>query len=68
MCNELVGTGDIDRDGNTGAARLGTGDRGHCAFSEALGFEGAIDRALGVCGGRCGGCVAHKGPWLFRGE
>lgn len=39
VCNELVSTGDIDRDGNTGVARLGTGDRCHSALSKALGLE-----------------------------
>jgi hypothetical protein len=62
-----VSTGDIDRDGNTGAARLGTGDRSHSALGEAFVFKGAIDRAwVGGRRGRRG--ISRKGSGLVRRE
>lgn len=63
-----MSTGDIDRDGNTGAARLGTGNRGHGALSKPLGLEGAIDSALVVRRGWGGRCRADKwGSRLLHG-
>ena len=43
VCIELVSAGDIDRDGNTGATRLGTRNRSHSALGKPLGLERAID-------------------------
>lgn len=67
VCNELVSTGDIDRDGNTGAASLGTRNRCHSALGETLRLEGTINGSLGVHWGRSRGCISHKrGPSLFH--
>lgn len=69
LCNELVSTGDVHRDGNSGATRLGTGDRCHGALSEPLGLDGAVDGAL-VFGRRRGGrCRAgERRPRLLHGD
>lgn len=62
MCNELVGTGDVDRDAG---ACLGAGNRGDGAVGKALGLKGAVDGL--VRGGWCGRRVA-EGPRLFGGD
>lgn len=69
VCNELMSTSDIDRDGNTGVACLGTRNRGHCALSEALRLEGGIDGGLRIRRRRGGWCVTHeRSPGLFSGN
>lgn len=69
VCNELVSTSDVDRDGNTGVACLGTRNRSHSALSEAFRLEGGIDGGLGIRRGRSGWCVTHKrDPGLFSGN
>ena len=69
VCNELVSTSDIDRDGNTGVACLGTRNRGHSALSEAFRLESGVDGGLGIRRGRCGWGISHeRGPWLFSGN
>ena len=62
VCNELVGTGDVDRDAG---ACLGAGNRGNGAVGKALGLKGAVDGL--VHGGWCGRRVA-EGPRLFGGD
>lgn len=60
VCSELMSTGDIDRDGNTGVACLGTRNRGHRALGEALRLEGSIDGGLSIRRGRSRWSVAHE--------
>ena len=62
-----MSTGDIDRDGNTGVIRLGTGHRGHSAFSKPLGLKRAIDGGLVVRRGRSWRGGADKGTRLLHG-
>lgn len=63
VCNELVSTGNVDRDVSAG---LRAGDCSHGSFGETLRLEGAIN---GLFGGRRRGwrCVAEC-PCLFCGN
>lgn len=67
LCNELVSTGDIDRDGNTGVVRLGTGHRGHSALSKPLWLERTIDGGLSVRRRRGWRGGTDKGTRLLHG-
>lgn len=64
-----MSAGDVDRDGNTRVACLGTGHRSHSALSKPLRLKGVIDSAVVVGRGRSGwGCANKRGARLFHGD
>lgn len=69
LCNELVSAGDVHWNGDSGASRLGAGNRSHSALGKALSLDRAFDSALIVGRRWSGRRSADEGsPRLLHGD